>query len=81
MATIEIKTTEEEQSKVLETIKTIQGVTIAVSAIAHKAGISQNRARYVITDLESMGKIKRIPTKAFNSHYIRYKYEVCEPLL
>ena len=40
------------------------------------AGMNQSRVRYVITDLEEAGKIKRVPVKAFNVHYIRYKYEV-----
>ncbi len=76
MAQINITTTIEEQNRVLEAIKKLQGQTVAVSAIASMAGMNQNRVRYVITDLEEGGKIKRIPVKAFNAHYIRYKYEV-----
>ena len=76
MAQINIITTEEEQQCVLEAIKKLSGKTVAVSAIAKEAGMNQNRVRYVVSDLEEAGKIKRIPTKAFNKHYIRYKYEV-----
>lgn len=76
MAQINITTTEDEQSRVLEAIKRLSGKTVAVSAIAKEAGMNQNRARYVITDLEEASKVKRVPTKAFNEHYIRYKYEV-----
>lgn len=76
MAQINIVTTPEEQEIVLKAIATLSGQTVAVSDIAKKARINQNRVRYVITDLEEAGKIKRIPTKAFNKHYIRYKYEV-----
>lgn len=76
MAQINIATTEEEQHCVLEAIKELTGQTIAVSAIARKAGMNQNRVRYVIADLEEANKIKRIPTKVFNEHYIRYRYEV-----
>ena len=76
MAQINITTTEEEQSCVLEAIKKLSGKTVAVSAIAKEAGMNQNRVRYIISDLEEAGKIKRIPTKAFNEHYIRYRYEV-----
>lgn len=76
MAQINITTTIEEQDRVLEAIKKLQGQTVAVSAIASMAGMNQSRVRYVITDLEEDGKIKRIPVKAFNEHYIRYKYEV-----
>lgn len=76
MAQINITTTEEEQNCVLEAIKKLSGKTIAVSAIAKEAGMNQNRVRYVVSDLEEAGKIKRIPTKAFNEHYIRYRYEV-----
>lgn len=76
MAQINITTTESEQSRVLEAIRKLSGRTVAVSAIAKEAGMNQNRVRYVVSDLEEAGKIKRIPTKAFNEHYIRYKYEV-----
>ena len=76
MAQINITTTPDEQRCVLEAIRKLSGKTIAVSAIAKEAGMNQNRVRYVVSDLEEAGKIKRIPTKAFNEHYIRYKYEV-----
>ena len=76
MAQINITTTEEEQCCVLEAIRNLSGKTVAVSAIAKEAGMNQNRVRYVVSDLEEAGKIKRIPTKAFNEHYIRYRYEV-----
>ena len=76
MAQINIITTVEEQERVLEAIKKLQGQTVAVSAIASMAGMNPNRVRYVITDLLDAGKIKREASKAFNKHYIRYKYEV-----
>lgn len=76
MAQINITTTESEQTCVLEAIRKLSGKTVAVSAIAKEAGMNQNRVRYVVSDLEEAGKIKRIPTKAFNEHYIRYRYEV-----
>ena len=76
MAQINIVTTEEEQNKALEAIRKLGSQTIAVSAIAKESGLNRNRVRYVIADLEEAGKIKRIPTKAFNEHYIRYRYEV-----
>jgi DNA-binding IclR family transcriptional regulator len=76
MAQINITTTESEQNCVLEAIRKLSGKTVAVSAIAKEAGMNQNRVRYVVSDLEEAGKIKRIPTKAFNEHYIRYRYEV-----
>ena len=76
MAQINITTTEEEQNCVLEAIKKLSGKTVAVSAIAKEAGMNQSRLRYVVSDLEEAGKIKRVPTKAFNEHYIRYRYEV-----
>ena len=76
MAQINIETTADEQSCVLEAIKKLTGKTVAVSAIAKEAGMNQNRVRYVIADLEEAGKIKRVPTKAFNQYYIRYRYDV-----
>jgi len=76
MAQINIITTAPEQQKILTVLKTLQGKTIAVSGIAKQAGMNPNRVRYIITDLEEAGKIRRKPTKAFNEHYIRYSYEV-----
>lgn len=76
MAQINITTTESEQNCVLEAIRKLSGKTVAVSTIAKEAGMNQNRVRYVVSDLEEADKIKRIPTKAFNEHYIRYRYEV-----
>lgn len=76
MAQINIVTTAEEQNKVLKALSKLQGQTVAVSAIAKEAGLNQNRVRYVITDLLDAGKIKREATRAFNKHYVRYKYEV-----
>jgi DNA-binding IclR family transcriptional regulator len=78
MAKIEIITTPEEQQQVLEALKKVSDQTVAVSAIASAAGMKQNRVRYVIADLVEAGKIKRVPTKAFNEHYIRYRYEIIE---
>lgn len=78
MAQISIVTTAVEQEYVLKAIKELQGKTVAVSEIARTAGMNPNRVRYVITDLLEAGKIKREATKAFNKHYVRYKYEVIE---
>ena len=78
MAIINITTTQEEQRVVLEALKNLQGQTIAVSAIAKAAHMNQNRVRYVLVDLIEAGKVLRIPTKAFNKQYIRYRYEVVE---
>ena len=75
MAKIEIKTTKEEQQQVLQAIKQYEGKTISVASIAKLAGLNPNRVRFIIMDLIENNKIKRIPTKAFNKHYIRYKYE------
>lgn len=76
MAQIIIKTSAEEQNVVLEAVKKLQGKTVPVSEIARVAKMNPNRVRYVITDLLEANKIERIPTKAFNKNYIRYKYEV-----
>lgn len=76
MAHIIITTTTEEQTKVLSALKDLEGKTVSVSEIAKKAGMNPNRVRYVISDLVDAGRILRIPTKAFNKHYVRYKYEV-----
>jgi len=76
MATIKIETTQAEQDKVFEVIKRNTGKVIAVSRIAELAGMNQNRVRFVIVDLVENKRINRIPVKAFNARYIRYKYEV-----
>ena len=76
MAIITIETTPEEQAAVIDILKEHHNETIAMSVIARESGINSNRVRYVIADLEAANKIRRIPTKAFNAHYIRYKYEV-----
>jgi len=78
MPQITIVTTPEEQATVLEVIKTLVGNTVAVSEISRVAGLNQNRVRYIITDLESSGRIKRVPTKAYNKNYVRYRYEVLD---
>lgn len=76
MARIIITTTKEEQTAVLAVLKKIEGETTPVSAIARAAKLNQSRTRYVLVDLEESGKIRKIPTRTFNKHYIRYKYEV-----
>ena len=76
MAQITISTTKEEQEAVLKVLKELRETTAPVSTIANLAGLSQSRARYAIADLLEAGKIERIPTKAFNKHYIRYSYRV-----
>lgn len=78
MAHIIVNTTAEEHAEVLKAIKSLNNKTVAVSEIARYAKMNPNRVRYVITDLVEAGKIKRIPTKAFNKHYVRYKYEIVE---
>lgn len=76
MAKFEVKTTEEEQAKVLEVLKEVEGKTVAVSALAEMASMSQSRVRYAILDLLEAEKIARVPTKAFNPRYIRYSYKI-----
>ena len=76
MATVTITTTPEEQQQVLEVLKDIDGTTVAMSSIANLSGLSISRVRYAIADLIEAGKIRKIPTKCINPHYIRYKYEV-----
>lgn len=76
MAQITISTSGEEQDKVLEVLKALNGKVTAVSAIAKMAGMKDSRVRYAIQDLVDAGKVRRVPTRAFNKHYIRYSYEV-----
>lgn len=76
MALINIVTTQEEHDAVLKALEKFVGKTAPVSAIANEAALGVSRARYVLMDLEAAGKIKRVPTKAFNKNYIRYSYEI-----
>lgn len=76
MAQFTITTTPKEQKAVLAVLSTMKDKTVSLSQVAKEAKLNTNRVRYIVTDLEEAGKIKRVPTKAFNAHYIRYKYEV-----
>lgn len=76
MAQITISTTGEEQEAVLEVLRNLNGKVTAVSAIAKLAGMKDSRVRYAIQDLVDAGKVRKVPTRAFNKHYIRYSYDV-----
>jgi predicted Rossmann fold nucleotide-binding protein DprA/Smf involved in DNA uptake len=76
MAHFVIETTTEEQDKVLAVLKELEGTVVPVCTIAEKADMRPSRTRYVIMDLISAGKIRRVASKAFNKHYVRYTYEV-----
>lgn len=77
MAAIIIKTTYEEQKKILKAVEMFEGKVVSVADLASWAGVNQSRARYVLMDLVDQGIVERIPTKAFNKNYIRYSYKVC----
>lgn len=76
MAQFIVNTTPEEQKKVLRAIMELNGETAPVSTIASMAGMAHSRVRYTIQDLVDAGRIERVPTKAFNKHYVRYCYKV-----
>ena len=76
MAKFVVETTVEEQEAVLKALKQVEGETIAVSKIAEIADMSQSRVRYAIIDLLDARKIERIPSKAYNKHFVRYTYRV-----
>lgn len=77
MAAIIIKTTYEEQKKILKAVEVFEGKVVSVADLASWAGMNQSRARYALMDLVDQGIVERIPTKAFNKNYIRYSYKVC----
>lgn len=77
MAAIIVKTTYEEQKKILKAVETFDGKVVSVADLASWAGMNQSRARYALMDLVDQGIVERIPTKAFNKNYIRYSYKVC----
>lgn len=76
MAQFTVTTTSEEQDKVLQALMELNGETAPVSTIARMAGLGNSRARYAIQDLVDAGRIEKVPTKAFNKHYVRYCYKV-----
>lgn len=76
MAQINITTTAEEQEIVVKALKELNGKVTAVSAIARMTGLRDSRVRYAIQDLVDAKRIRKVPTKAFNKHYVRYSYEV-----
>lgn len=76
MAQFTVNTTAEEQDKVLSALRELNGATTPVSAIANITGLRQSRVRYVLQDLVDAGRIEKVPTKAFNKHYVRYCYKV-----
>lgn len=76
MATIHIKIAEDEKTKIIAAIKTLQGKTVPISKIAEVAKMNPNRVRFIVEDLLEEGRIQRVPTKMFNKHYVRYRYEV-----
>lgn len=78
MAAIVIKTTYEEQKKVLKAVEMLEGKVVSVADLASWAGLNQSRARYALMDLVEQGAIERIPEKAFNKNYIRYSYKVVQ---
>lgn len=77
MAAIIVKTTYEEQKKILKAVEMLDGKVVSVADLASWAGMNKSRARYALMDLVDQGIVERIPTKAFNKNYIRYSYKVC----
>lgn len=76
MAKFVVVTTPEEQAQVLRVLKQLEGQTTPVEKIADMTGMRPSRVRYVIMDLIDAKKVERIPTKAFNKHYVRYTYKL-----
>lgn len=76
MANFEVKTTKSEQDSVVKYLKTRKGLETPMSLIAKGTSISSNRVRYIIDDLVTLNRIKKIPSKQLSPKYIRYKYEV-----
>lgn len=76
MAAIIVKTTYEEQKKILKAVEMFEGKVVSVADLASWAGMNQSRARYALMDLVDQGIVERIPAKAFNKNYIRYSYKV-----
>lgn len=76
MAAIIVKTTYEEQKKILKAVEMFEGKVVSVADLASWAEMNQSRARYALMDLVDQGIVERIPAKAFNKNYIRYSYKV-----
>lgn len=76
MAQINVTTTSDEQEKVLQAIKELDGAVAPVSKIAVLAGLKASRVRYAIIDLVDAGRVEKVPHRAFNKHYVRYSYNI-----
>lgn len=79
MAQFIITTTEEEQARVIKAVKALENKEVPVRVLAEEAGMSESRTRYALLDLIEAKKVLRVPSKAFNKHYIRYSYRLPEP--
>ena len=77
MATYSVEPTNIELEAVLTTLKNIND-TVSIRQVAELAGLKESRTRNAILDLEEAGKIRRVPTKQFSKHFVRYRYEVVE---
>lgn len=76
MATINISVPTHIMKKVFNSIKTLQGQTVSIAAIAAHSGVSLSNARYSIDDLVDSGYVEKVATKNFNNHYKRFSYNV-----
>ena len=76
MATIQVVTSPEEQQKIYSFIQSYPGIQMSVAAIAKQVGLPQTRVRYALDDLVTNGFVVKVPTRQFNSKYIRYSYQI-----
>lgn len=76
MATINISVPTNIMKKVFNSIKTLQGQTVSMAAIAAHSGVSLSNVRYSIDDLVDSGYVEKVATKNFNNHYKRFSYSV-----
>ena len=79
MAQFVVETTQEERDAVMAAIKLVEGQTVPVTRIADLAGLKASRTRYALSDLIEMKLVDRVPTRAFNKHYVRYAYKILDP--
>lgn len=75
MAILTVESTKEERDAIL---RVLQFVTeeVSVATLAYYAGLTANRARWAIMDLERAELITRVVVKQVNKNYVRYKYAI-----
>lgn len=78
MALINIKTSEEDKARVIDSIRKLKSQAKSVATIAKNANMNPNKVRFIMEDLIAENKIEKIAIVQYHSKYNRYLYIVKE---